>query len=238
MDLTDSDFEIKAITAYVELIDVDASPSTLTVHDLTHPADYWFVIEGADGVSNGQFDIKIHCSSDAPTRSPSLDPSVSPSHEPSDYPSRSPTAEPTPVPSSGPTASPSSTASPTPLPSAVPSTSPSREPSNFPSISPSAAPTSAPSSGTNPAPTSPTPSPTGTEEWTDTTWSDYPFNARVLTEKGSSSYICGGSIIATNECNGKGAILTAAHCAYSADTILVGIGCNDFYCNDPIPGYE
>ena len=85
MDLSGSDFEIYMIRAYEtsgeELMDANPAPSALTVHDLSHAQDYWFVIEGADGVHSGTFDIQIECSSDAPTRSPTSNPTANPSTE-------------------------------------------------------------------------------------------------------------------------------------------------------------
>merc|ERR1712032_471630 len=72
-DATGSDFEIASITAHDsagdELSDTDASPSILTVHNLMHSGDYFFVISGAHA-GTGVFDFVIQCSSDAPTKSP------------------------------------------------------------------------------------------------------------------------------------------------------------------------
>merc|ERR1719356_2189973 len=114
VDLSGSDFEIGSITAYdsanVELTDVDSTASILTVRDLTHSGDYSIVIEGADYVSSGTFDIQISCSSDAPsqspTKAPSPEPTGSPSLEPTASPSLEPTVSPTTNPSDGPTDSP------------------------------------------------------------------------------------------------------------------------------------
>merc|ERR1719474_2100755 len=124
LDLSGSDFEIGSITAFdsnsLELNDVDPSASALTLHDLTHSEDYWFVIEGADGVSSGTFDIVIVCSSDSPTRSPSTDPTVDPTTDPTLEPSPSPTDSPTPAPTDVPTETP--TKAPTTDPTSSPTT--------------------------------------------------------------------------------------------------------------------
>ena len=71
-------------------------------------------------------------------------------------------------------------------------------------------------------------------EWTDTTWPDNPFMARLDVSKGDGSYICGGSIIATDEWKGKGVILTAAHCVEGADNVNIWIGCTSTMCQDSI----
>lgn len=75
---------------------------------------------------------------------------------------------------------------------------------------------------------------TNVGEWTDTTWTDNPFMARLDVHKDDYSFICGGSIIATNEWNGKGVILTAAHCVYGADNVNIWVGCTDTMCSDRI----
>ena len=71
-------------------------------------------------------------------------------------------------------------------------------------------------------------------EWTDTTWSDNPFMAKLDVNIGGFSYICGGSIIATDERNGKGVILTAAHCLEGARDVNVWIGCTKTNCRDDL----
>merc|ERR1719293_174943 len=110
MDLSGSSFEIGSITAYdsadVELTDVDSTASILTVRDLTHSSDYSFVIEGASYVSSGTVDIKITCSSDAPTKSPTTNPSDAPTKSPTLEPTASPSLEPTLDPTVEPTVSP------------------------------------------------------------------------------------------------------------------------------------
>merc|ERR1719356_1156190 len=143
VDLSGSSFEIGSITAYdsanVELTDVDSTASILTVRDLTHSGDYSIVIEGADYVSSGTFDIQISCSSDAPSQSPteapSPEPTGSPSLEPTASPSLEPTVSPTTNPSDGPTDSP------TMVPTETPTDSPTDEPTASPSEEPSASPT-------------------------------------------------------------------------------------------------
>ena len=75
---------------------------------------------------------------------------------------------------------------------------------------------------------------TNVGEWTDTTWSDNPFMARLDVSKDDYSYICGGSIIATDEWHGKGVILTAAHCVYGAENVNIWIGCTSTMCQDSI----
>lgn len=65
-------------------------------------------------------------------------------------------------------------------------------------------------------------------EWEDTTWSEYPFmvflHVTKSNENGDKSYGgCGGSIIAIDQADGKGVILTAAHCVTpSADQLEQG----------------
>jgi len=74
VDAFASDFTIGAIWGYDsdenELTNVDAWPSTLTAHDLHANEDYSFLLAGADGVSEGTFDISIACWSHGPTSSP------------------------------------------------------------------------------------------------------------------------------------------------------------------------
>ena len=86
MDLSGSNFAIASIKAYDqdsnELADADPSASVLTVHDLHHAVDYWFVVEGADGVTGGSFELIISCSSDEPTQSPTNDPTPAPTGQP------------------------------------------------------------------------------------------------------------------------------------------------------------
>merc|ERR1719295_2212501 len=138
MDCTESDFDIGSVTAYDsdnnELTDVDYAASILTVHDLVHGGDHWFTIDGADGVSSGNFDCIIQCSSDSPTTSPTTDPTNAPTGSPTKAPTKRPTGSPTTDPTDWPTVS----------------------PSDSPTFSPTAAPTSRPSqSPTTPAPTHP-----------------------------------------------------------------------------------
>merc|ERR1719293_272441 len=128
MDLSGSSFEIGSITAYdsadVELTDVDSTASILTVRDLTHSSDYSFVIEGASYVSSGTVDIKITCSSDAPTKSPTTNPSDAPTKSPTTNPTVQPTRplyvvtpEPTPTvsPTMNPTDAPTTSQNPYPV---------------------------------------------------------------------------------------------------------------------------
>merc|ERR1719334_2103064 len=76
MDLSASDFAIKSITAYDQLVtlnDTNPSPSIITIRDLVESRDYYFIIEGAHSVQYGTFDIVIECSPDSvhgPTQSP------------------------------------------------------------------------------------------------------------------------------------------------------------------------
>lgn len=97
-------------------------------------------------------------------------------------------------------------------------------------------------------------------EWTDTTWSDNPFMVKLDVNIGGYSYICGGSIIATDEWNGKGisnyipmsdsltdsrasnfnfyrklgVILTAAHCLEGARDVNIWVGCTQTNCRDDL----
>merc|ERR1719391_838015 len=146
MDCSACDFDVTDITAYdangSKLLDGNPAGPTLEVSDLVHGGDYTFIIEGAPDVSEGKFDCKIECTSDAPTKSPTDNPSTSPTPEPSGNPTVSPTKSPTEWP----------TVSPSKSPSGWPTVSPSPEPTD----SPTAAPTSEPSdSPTTPAPTHP-----------------------------------------------------------------------------------
>lgn len=76
-------------------------------------------------------------------------------------------------------------------------------------------------------------------EWTDTSWSDNPFMARLDISKDGYSYICGGSIVATDGWFGKGVILTAAHCVDDAENVNVWIGCSHTNCRDDLAkGYN
>merc|ERR1719295_906941 len=72
--MSGSDFEIATIMCYDsdgnELTDYDAAPSSLMVHDVPRGEDISCVVEGADGISSGTFDVVIDCSSDAPTKAP------------------------------------------------------------------------------------------------------------------------------------------------------------------------
>ena len=104
--------------------------------------DYSFVIEGASGVSSGTFDLKILCSSDAPTTSPTKDPTSDPTVVPTANPTGSPTVEPTANPSADPTVNPTAD------PSVDPTVSPSTDPTVEPTLNPSRSPTT-------PAPTHP-----------------------------------------------------------------------------------
>jgi len=76
-------------------------------------------------------------------------------------------------------------------------------------------------------------------EWTDTTWLDNPFMVRLDISKDGGSYICGGSIVATDEWEGKGVILTAAHCVEGADNVNAWVGCTQTNCRDALAtGYN
>jgi len=72
VDASDSDFGIEFISARDadnnELTDVGTSPSTFTAVDISE-GDYQFKLFGEDG-AEGTFDLKIVCSSDSPTASP------------------------------------------------------------------------------------------------------------------------------------------------------------------------
>eukprot|EP01084_Bolivina_argentea_P187568 323053_1 len=56
----------------------------------------------------------------------------------------------------------------------------------------------------------------GPGEWRDSTWDEYPFMVRFV---GYSD--CSGSILSLNGHNGKGVVLTAAHCA-GPTTVAIG----------------
>jgi len=71
-------------------------------------------------------------------------------------------------------------------------------------------------------------------EWTDTEWTANPFMVRLEIMKNGVSYICGGSIIATEQHNGTGVILTAAHCVVGAENVNVWIGCTMTNCGDSL----
>merc|ERR1719249_301284 len=125
MDCSACGFEIVNITAYDgynELTDGNPAGPTLEVSDLVHGGDYTCIIEGAPDVSEGKFDCKIECTSDAPTNSPTENPSTSPTPAPSVNPTVSPTKSPTEWPTVSPTPSP--TDSPTKTPTSEPSDSP------------------------------------------------------------------------------------------------------------------
>eukprot|EP01084_Bolivina_argentea_P297219 512029_1 len=67
-------------------------------------------------------------------------------------------------------------------------------------------------------------------EWTDTEWSAFPY--MVLVKDCSPSWACGqcgGSILSLDGIDGKGAILTAAHCARGSN-IFIHIGTTDTHC--------
>jgi len=132
LDLSASDFEIKNITAFDAednlLADADAAAAVLTIQKIGHLQDTRFVIEGADGVTSGTFDIEVRCSSEAPTVSPSADPTTAPTVVPTAAPSKTPSEAPSRSPSPGPTANPS--AAPTADPSRAPTDSPSRAPTS------------------------------------------------------------------------------------------------------------
>ena len=86
VDLTDSDFKIRAIKVYDHLVmlnDTDPSTSIATVHELT-PKEYYIVIEGAGGVQHGTIDIVIECTSNMLTpsiRASSMDPTWKAQHK-------------------------------------------------------------------------------------------------------------------------------------------------------------
>jgi len=71
-------------------------------------------------------------------------------------------------------------------------------------------------------------------DWTDTTWPESPFMALLHILSDGSLYQCGGSIVATDEWEGKGVILTAAHCVYDADAVMVQVGCTQTDCSDQL----
>jgi len=71
-------------------------------------------------------------------------------------------------------------------------------------------------------------------DWTDTTWPESPFMALLHILSDGSLYQCGGSIVATDEWEGKGVILTAAHCVYGADAVMVQVGCTQTDCSDQL----
>ena len=71
-------------------------------------------------------------------------------------------------------------------------------------------------------------------EWTETKWSDNPFLVRVDVTKNDEFYSCGGSIIATHEHDGKGVVLTSAHCISEAHEIEMWIGCTTGMCVDAV----
>eukprot|EP01084_Bolivina_argentea_P206247 352178_1 len=58
--------------------------------------------------------------------------------------------------------------------------------------------------------------------WTDAEWAQFPFMV--------SLYSCGASILTLNGHNGKGALLTAAHC-FGGGRPSVWIGCKSLYCD-------
>jgi len=71
-------------------------------------------------------------------------------------------------------------------------------------------------------------------EWTETQWSDNPFLVRVDVSKSGEFYSCGGSIIATHEHDGKGVVLTSAHCVSEAQDMEMWIGCTTGMCVDAV----
>jgi len=142
LDMSHSDFEVGRIEAFDsndEIVETCDS-SKCSLFDLDHGTDYLFIIEGAEGVAKGTFDIQIECTSDAPTRSPSTEPTPSPTTKPTSEPSSSPTMKPSADPSSSPTMKP--TGHPSPAPTAQPTMAPTTlEPTPFPSfISPTPSP--------------------------------------------------------------------------------------------------
>merc|ERR1719385_348336 len=146
MDCSACDFDVTNITAYdgynSKLMDGNLAAESLAVYDLVHGGDYLFVIEGPPDVSEGKFDCKIECTSDAPTKSPTDNPSKSPTPAPSVNPTVSPTKSPTEWP----------TVSPSKSPSGWPTVSPSPEPTDSPTKTPTSEPSDSP---TTPAPTHP-----------------------------------------------------------------------------------
>eukprot|EP01084_Bolivina_argentea_P299048 515460_1 len=78
----------------------------------------------------------------------------------------------------------------------------------------------------------------GYGEWIDTNWTSFPYMTRLQIEHSSGTSICGGSIISKSDSNGKGVILTAAHCVYGASNIEAFIGCTYTDCTDyPSPSH-
>jgi len=58
--------------------------------------------------------------------------------------------------------------------------------------------------------------------------------ARIVMEDTDGRFTaCGGSIIRTDDCGGRGAILTAAHCVDGKEAVSVWIGCTLTNCQDP-----
>merc|ERR1719334_185762 len=98
VDCSACDFEIADITAYDsdgnELTDGNSAGAILEIDDLVHGGDYFFIIEGASGVTEGNFDCTIVCTSDAPTKAPTDEPTESPTPAPTHAPTGSPTKAP------------------------------------------------------------------------------------------------------------------------------------------------
>lgn len=66
--------------------------------------------------------------------------------------------------------------------------------------------------------------------WIDAKWEDLPFMVQL---RNNGDGICGGSILTLNGHNGKGAILTAAHCVdrLSNSAVTIYIGCTTSSCS-------
>jgi len=169
IDASASDFEIASITPFdskgnkLTHADADGSAGVLTLHDLEHNGDYTFHVKGADGITEGEFNIAIACSSDTPTSSPSKEPTSQPSSDPTTDPTEDPTADPTADPTRDPTADPTSdpTSDPTAVPTADPTSDPTDDPTQDPTADPSRVPSAVPSADPSSAPTrSPSADPT------------------------------------------------------------------------------
>merc|ERR1719385_125283 len=138
MDCSACDFEIADITAYDsdanELTDANPDGATLEAYDLVHGGDYFFIIEGAPDVTEGNFDCTIVCTSDAPTKAPTVEPTADPTPAPTHAPTGSPTKAPTKRPTGSPTDAPTGwpTVSPTPKPTDSPTAAPTPKPTDSP----------------------------------------------------------------------------------------------------------
>eukprot|EP01084_Bolivina_argentea_P266541 452108_1 len=66
-------------------------------------------------------------------------------------------------------------------------------------------------------------------EWTDATWGEYPF---MISLRRYGNHWCGGGILSLNDNDGKGVVITAAHCLQNGNynTFTVAIGCTLSAC--------